>query len=80
MEWYETPSEEREACGLAGREWALSDEANFTAEKMANSYIKATQLILENWKPIPRYKLYSVNDHIKRQQQRKTGIAISYDK
>ena len=80
MDWYETPSQEREACGLAGREWALSDEANFTAEKMAGSYIKATQAVLENWKPIPRYKIYNVNEHIKKQQQRKTGIAISYDK
>lgn len=79
MYWYETPVEKRQEYGILGREFAMSDEANFTAEKMANSYIWATTLVLNSWKPVPRYKLYDVKKEIEQYSKRKTGITLSYE-
>jgi glycosyltransferase involved in cell wall biosynthesis len=80
MYWYEMPVVERQKCGILGREFAISDEASFTAEKMANKYIWATEEVLKYWKPIQKHKLYSIKEHIKEYSNRKTGITLSYDK
>ena len=79
MYWYEMDEESRKDCGIAGREFAISDEANFTAEKMSNGYIWATKLLLDNWKPIPRFKLHNVKKDIEQYSKRKTGITLSYE-
>ena len=39
MKVYKMGPEERERRGLAGREWAMSDEAGFTAEKMGERFV-----------------------------------------
>ena len=79
MAWYETPAEEREKCGMAGREWALSDEASFTAAKMCDKYVKATSHVLEHWTPIKGFNVINVQQEIKKQSNRKTGIELSYE-
>jgi hypothetical protein len=42
MEVYNLSKEERETRGLAGMEWAISEEAGFTSKHQANRFIKAT--------------------------------------
>lgn len=79
MYWYEVSPSERKECGLAGREFAMSNEANFTAEQMCSGYINATTKVLANWKPLPRYTLHSAKQHIQEHSNRKTGITISYE-
>ena len=79
MYWYEMPVEDRKKCGILGREFAMSEEAGFTAEKMANKYIWATEQVFKYWKPIQKHKLYNVKEHIKEYSNRKTGITLSYE-
>jgi len=37
--------------GLEGRNWAISDEAKFTAQKMTNSIIEGIEHTLEKFVP-----------------------------
>ena len=74
--WYEAGPDERRDCGMAGREWATSNEANFTAKAMADSFIKYCDLVLDNWKPQPRYTLYKAQDHFESKREKLTGIEI----
>lgn len=62
LEVYNLPKEERKRRGLAGREWAMSDEAGFTAKKMTERVIVAIDKTLENFKPRTRYDLIKVED------------------
>ena len=48
---YDLPKEERKAKGLKGREWALSDEAGFTGEKMGAKVINALDELFTTWTP-----------------------------
>lgn len=79
MAWYETSPEEREQCGLAGREWATSEEAGFTAEKMCERFTQATTKVLENYVAPKRFKVYNVQEHLETYKNRKTGIVLSYE-
>jgi glycosyltransferase involved in cell wall biosynthesis len=79
MAWYETTPEEREACGLAGREWACSEEAGFTAEYMCDNYAKACSKVLDNYVAPKRFKVYNVQTEIQKYKTRKTGIVLSYE-
>lgn len=79
MYWFEMDAEDREMCGLDGREFAVSKEAGFTAEAMCGKFIDATTKVLANWQPIPRYKLYDVQEFVKQNQNKKTGVTLSYE-
>lgn len=79
MAWYETSPEEREACGLAGREWATSEESGFTAEHMCNSYAKACTQVLNNYVAPKRFKVYNVQNELQKAKNIKTGIVLSYE-
>jgi hypothetical protein len=59
---YELDPEERRKRGLAGREWAMSDEAGFTAIKMANRVIEYCDKGFEEFTPRPRYEVYKIED------------------
>ena len=61
MELYNMTREERKALGKAGREWATSDEAGFTAEKMAQRAIKYIDQTFETFKPRAKYEFINVN-------------------
>ena len=54
--------EERQARGLKGREWALSDEAGFTAENMGKKVINTLDELFKTWKPREKYELVNVNE------------------
>lgn len=79
MAWYETPKSERQECGLAGREWACSSEAGFTAQEMCNRYAKVTAAVLDNFVAPKRFKVYNVQTEIEKYKHRKTGIVLSYE-
>jgi glycosyltransferase involved in cell wall biosynthesis len=58
---YNLSKEERKARGLKGREWALSDEAGFTGEKMGVKVIEALDELFNTWKPREKYELVNAN-------------------
>jgi glycosyltransferase involved in cell wall biosynthesis len=62
MEVYNLSKEERKARGLKGREWALSDEAGFTGEKMGVNVINTLDKLFETWKPREKYELVNANE------------------
>ena len=51
LEAYEMGPKERKVRGNLGREWALSDEAGFTSEKMSYRVMDAINKLLKNWSP-----------------------------
>ena len=65
MEVYNLSKEERETRGLAGREWATSEEAGFTSKHQANRFIKATDQLFNTWKPREKYELVNANEYAK---------------
>ncbi|CAB4142838.1 RfaG Glycosyltransferase [uncultured Caudovirales phage] len=79
MAWYETPAEERVECGLAGREWAMSEEAGFTAENMCSNFANACTAVLDNFVAPKRFKVYNVQEELDKYKNRKTGIVLSYE-
>ena len=58
---YNLSKEERKALGLKGREWALSDEAGFTGEKMGARVIEVLDNLFNTWKPREKYELINAN-------------------
>ena len=65
MEVYNLSKEEREKRGLAGMEWAISEEAGFTSKHQANRFIKATDQLFNTWKPREKYELVNANEYAK---------------
>ena len=59
---YNLSKEERKACGLKGREWALSDEAGFTSQKMGVNVINTLDKLFKTWKPREKYELVNANE------------------
>ena len=59
---YNLTPEEREERGLAGREWAISEEAGFTGEHQGKRVIEAFDELLATWKPREKYELINVNE------------------
>jgi|TARA_R110002167_G_scaffold51321_2_gene148551 glycosyltransferase involved in cell wall biosynthesis len=59
---YDMSSEERVALGQSGREWAMSDEAGFTAKKMGGRIIEGVDELFSTWKPRKSYEFINVND------------------
>ena len=61
-EVYNLSREERKAKGLKGREWALSDEAGFTAEKQGERVIEAFNTLFETWKPREDFEIINATE------------------
>ena len=61
LEAYEMGPQEREFRGKLGREWALSDEAGFTSEKMGYKIISKIDKLFETWKPREKYELIKIS-------------------
>jgi glycosyltransferase involved in cell wall biosynthesis len=59
---YDLPKEERKAYGMKGREWALSDEAGFTASNMGKKVITTLDKLFATWKPREKYELVNANE------------------
>ena len=63
---YALSKQERKAKGLKGREWALSDEAGFTAEKMGKKVIETLDTLFKTWKPREKFELLDTKNVEKR--------------
>ena len=63
---YELPKTERKAKGLKGREWALSDEAGFTGEKMGARIIETLDDLFDTWTPREKFELINTKNIQKR--------------
>ena len=62
-ELYSMSKEERQERGKAGMEWALSDEAGFTSEKMSERIIEGIDELFKVWKSRPDYYIYKDTDY-----------------
>jgi glycosyltransferase involved in cell wall biosynthesis len=62
MELYNMTREERKALGAEGRKWALSEEAGFTAEIMAQRVIKNVDKTFKNFVPRTNYEFINVTE------------------
>ena len=62
LEVYNTPKKDRKKKGLKGREWAMSEEAKFTADLMSKNISDAIDDTIENFKPRSRFDLIKVED------------------
>jgi glycosyltransferase involved in cell wall biosynthesis len=65
MEVYNLPKEEREERGMAGYEWATSDEAGFTTNHQANRFINFTDKLFNIWTPREKYELINASEYKK---------------
>ncbi len=77
--WYSTDDVERQECGLAGREWAIGDEAKMSARAMCQSFIDNCDMLLNNWKAPKRYNVYNVQEEIAKDNNKLNGIELSYE-
>ena len=62
-EVYSLSREERKAKGLKGREWAISDEAGFTAEKQGLRVIDAFETLFKVWEPRKSYEIVNATEY-----------------
>jgi hypothetical protein len=62
-EVYSLSRDERKARGLKGREWALSDEAGFTAEKQGERVMEAFTELFNTWKPREKYEIVNATEY-----------------
>jgi hypothetical protein len=62
-EVYSLSREERKARGLKGREWALSDEAGFTAERQGERVMEAFTELFNTWKPREKYEIVNATEY-----------------
>ena len=61
-EAYNLDKSELKAKGLKGREWCLSDEAGFTAQKQGERVIDAFDELFETWKPRADFELINATE------------------
>jgi glycosyltransferase involved in cell wall biosynthesis len=61
-EVYDLGKEERTERGLAGREWAKSEEAQMSATSMSRNISKCMEKAWDNFKPRPSFDLIKVGD------------------
>lgn len=74
--WYTTDVEERKECGLAGREWALSEESGMSADRMCNRFCDSIEKLLTNWVAPKSFKLYNVKSQLNKYKNKKSGISF----
>lgn len=61
---YNLSFDERKKKGDKGRKWALSSEAGFTAERMAERVIEGMEELWSNWKPRPKFTFHKDDEKI----------------
>ena len=69
--------EERQRRGMAGREWVMSDESGFTANKMGQGFIKNIDKLLKEWKPQPRFSITKIDDNTKPNNYNPAPISLT---
>lgn len=63
MYWYTMTPENRELCGIKGREWACND-GGLNSENMCNQFIEAMEFTFKYWKPTDPIELITANDYV----------------
>jgi glycosyltransferase involved in cell wall biosynthesis len=66
LEIYNMSKEERQARGLKGREWAMSEEAGFTSEYQAKRVIECFDQLFSTWTPREKFELVNAITYPKR--------------
>ena len=66
MKLYKMSKEKRKSIGKKGYDWALSDEAGFTSEKMSNRVVEGIEELFSTWKPREKYEFLKDTDFEKR--------------
>ena len=77
MKVFKMDPKERTERGLAGREWAMSDEAGFTAEIMGERFIENIDTLLEKWTPRKRFSVVKVDDSTKLNNHNPNPISLT---
>jgi len=62
MEVYLMPKDKREAWGMEGKEWALGEEAGFTAQHMGKRIIEGIEELFNTWEPREFYEFINTNE------------------
>jgi glycosyltransferase involved in cell wall biosynthesis len=75
MYWYLMGKEKRDACGLKGREWAMSD-GGINATNMCKQFVNAIDYTLKNWQPVKQFGLFSEKDYVGNQMINGLGFRI----
>ena len=63
LEVYNLSFEERQERGLAGREWAINDEAGFTQDHQALRIIEGLETLFNTWKPREKFEFINANEY-----------------
>ncbi len=66
MNLYKMSKEKRKEIGRKGYDWAISNEAGFTSEKMTERFVDATEELLSTWQPREKYEFLKDTDYEKR--------------
>lgn len=67
--WYEMTQDERDAAGLAAREWVTSDESGMSATGMCKNVIESMDLGFDKFAPRERFNIFKVEDVAKKYVQ-----------
>jgi glycosyltransferase involved in cell wall biosynthesis len=57
-EWYDMSKEDRDDCGIKGREFVQGKDSMMTAKNMSQNFIDHMERAFDNWKPKKRYKIF----------------------
>ena len=60
QDWYDMKPEEREACGLKGHEFVISDDAMMSARHMSQLFTEHMNTAFDKWTPRERYEVHKV--------------------
>ena len=63
FEVYNLGRKTRKKAGLKGREWAISDEAGFTAQHQGDRVMEAFNTLFNTWKPREKYEIVNATEH-----------------
>jgi len=63
LEVYNLSFKERQERGLAGKEWALSNEAGFTQDHQALRIIEGLETLFNTWKPREKFEFINANEY-----------------
>ena len=77
MKAYKMDPEERQERGLAGRKWAISKEAGFTAKIMGERFIENLDILFQKWKPRKRFELIKINKENTPSNEQPMPISLS---
>jgi glycosyltransferase involved in cell wall biosynthesis len=76
MYWYVMPKDQRDMCGMKGREWACG-EGGLNADNMCKQFVTAMDYVFKNWKPAEPIEIISAKDYIGNQMpQNKMGFEL----